>query len=238
MTDLVTGQGKEVIIEINCKTDPIPDLYSFDAGLKLVYPDRQAPLIDLDLKQFVPRGAHVRNSDYLFLLVLYTGNDTKLILNQGSYRFKQSHVDGMVNKILAINIVIMLSLCSLMAYLNYRFASANYDKYAYIFERADTPTVLGAKAFGSFFLMNNSFIPMDLAVGLEMGKAMYIYFLQADYHMTVFDAGKKALVACSVKNFNLHEDLAQLDYMFCDKTGTLTQNELIFKAFKIIGSNE
>ena len=23
--------------------------------------------------------------------------------------------------------------------------------------------------------------------------------------------------------------------MFCDKTGTLTQNELIFKAFKIIG---
>ena len=81
LMDLVTGQGKEVIIEVNCKTDPIPDLYSFDAGLKLVYADRQAPLIDLDLKQFVPRGAHVRNSDYLFLLVLYTGNDTKLILN-------------------------------------------------------------------------------------------------------------------------------------------------------------
>ena len=79
---------------------------------------------------------------------------------------------------------------------------------------------------------------MDLAVGLEMGKAMYIYFLQTDYHMTVFDEEKKDLVACSVKNFNLHEDLAQLDYMFCDKTGTLTQNELIFKAFKILGSNQ
>ena len=55
--------------------------------------------------------------------------------------------------------------------------------------------------------------------------------------MTVFDSDKKAIVACSVKNFNLHEDLAQLDYMFCDKTGTLTQNELIFKAFKIIDSS-
>ena len=53
----------------------------------------QLPLIDIDLKQFVPRGAHVRNSESLYLLVLYTGNDTKLILNQGSYRFKQSHVD-------------------------------------------------------------------------------------------------------------------------------------------------
>ena len=91
------------------------------------------------------------------------------------------------------------------------------------------------KAYGSFFLMNNSFIPIDLAVGLEMGKAMYVYFLQGDMHMTVFDADKKDLVACSVKNFNLHEDLAQLDYIFCDKTGTLTQNELFFKAFKIVG---
>ena len=70
--------------------------------------------------------------------------------------------------------------------------------------------------------MNNSFIPIDLAVGLEMGKAMYVFFLQVDAQMTVFDAEKKELVNCSVKNFNLHEDLAQLDYMFCDKTGTLT----------------
>ena len=40
--------------------------------------------------------------------------------------------------------------------------------------------------------------------------------------MTVFDPDKRDIVSCSVKNFNLHEDLAQLDYMFCDKTGTLT----------------
>ena len=53
--------------------------------------------------------------------------------------------------------------------------------------------------------------------------------------MTVFDEDKRDLVSCQVKNFNLHEDLAQIDYMFCDKTGTLTQNELIFKAFKIVG---
>ena len=56
--------------------------------------------------------------------------------------------------------------------------------------------------------------------------------------MSVFDEDKRELVTCSVKNFNLHEDLAQLDYMFCDKTGTLTQNELIFKAFKIIGDSQ
>ena len=70
-----------------------------------------------------------------------------------------------------------------------------------------------------------------------MGKFMYVYFIEKDLHMTVFDEDKRDLVSCSVKNFNLHEDLAQLDYMFCDKTGTLTQNELIFKAFKIVGAS-
>ena len=62
---------------------------------------------------------------------------------------------------------------------------------------------------------------------------MYIYFLQHDAHMTVFDAEKRDLISCSVKNFNLHEDLAQLDYMFCDKTGTLTQNELVFRSMTL-----
>ena len=39
---------------------------------------------------------------------------------------------------------------------------------------------MALKAFGSFFLLNNSFIPLDLAVGLEMGKYIYIHFMEND----------------------------------------------------------
>ena len=136
---------------------------------------------------------------------------------------------------LAINIFFILFSCAVLAYFNYWFSSNNRSQHWYIFEKADSDEKMAVQSFFSFFLINNSFIPIDLAVGLEMGKAMYIYFLQNDSHMTVFDSEKRDLVACSVKNFNLHEDLAQLDYMFCDKTGTLTKNELIFKAFKVLG---
>ena len=33
---------------------------------------------------------------------------------------------------------------------------------------------------------------------------------------------------------NALEDLAQVKFMFCDKTGTLTKNELIFREMKLI----
>lgn len=37
---------------------------------------------------------------------------------------------------------------------------------------------------------------------------------------------------------NLHEELANISYIFCDKTGTLTQNELIFKKLSLITHNK
>ena len=39
MVNLVAGQGKDMIMEVNCTTDPIADLYSFEASLKLVSQD-------------------------------------------------------------------------------------------------------------------------------------------------------------------------------------------------------
>ena len=35
---------------------------------------------------------------------------------------------------------------------------------------------------------------------------------------------------------NIHEELGTIDYMFCDKTGTLTKNELSFKYLAALGA--
>ena len=99
------------------------NLYHFQAYLKLVYQEHQPAMIDLDLKQFVPRGSHVRNSNCIYMMVLYTGLETKLILNQGSYRFKQSHVDKMINVVLSCNLVAMLMFTIILTLLNYRWNS-------------------------------------------------------------------------------------------------------------------
>ena len=44
------------------------------------------------------------------------------------------------------------------------------------------------------------------------------------------------MLNCQAKNMSLHEDLGQIDYLFCDKTGTLTKNELVFKKWSCGGS--
>lgn len=36
------------------------------------------------------------------------------------------------------------------------------------------------QVFGSFYLLNNSFIPLDIAVGSELAKLIYVWFIEYD----------------------------------------------------------
>ena len=42
------------------------------------------------------------------MMVIFTGKDSKQILNEGTYSFKQSHIDKVINLVLAFNIFLVL----------------------------------------------------------------------------------------------------------------------------------
>lgn len=48
--------------------------------------------------------------------------------------------------------------------------------------------------------------------------------------MAIPDFEVNDIVKCTVRNLNMIEELGEIEYLFCDKTGTLTQNILEFKA--------
>lgn len=47
--------------------------------------------------------------------------------------------------------------------------------------------------------------------------------------MSVEQSDTDHIAGCSCKNVNVLDDFAKVNHIFCDKTGTLTKNELIFK---------
>ena len=72
-----------------------------------------------------------------------------------------------------------------------------------------------------YFIIYTYMVPLSLFVSIEIVRLIQGQLIEGDEEMRDTD-GVKALA----KNTNLNEDLACVDYIFSDKTGTLTQNEM------------
>jgi P-type E1-E2 ATPase len=73
-------------------------------------------------------------------------------------------------------------------------------------------------------------IPISLIVSIEIVKVSQSYFINKDTLMYSQFRKRKA----DVKTASLNEELGQIEYIFTDKTGTLTMNLMEFK-IAIIG---
>ena len=93
---------------------PEADLYSFKGEVSFQNEKSETVTQDLDLKQFLHRGTIVVNSHYIDGMVLYTGKETKIVLNQGKYNFKQSQLDQAINWITLWNMIMIFVLALIM----------------------------------------------------------------------------------------------------------------------------
>ncbi len=82
-----------------------------------------------------------------------------------------------------------------------------------------------AKSIGSFFILLNQLVPLALIINIEIAKIAYSFYMEADAEFI----NPQTNDGLSIQNMNIHEELGQINYILCDKTGTLTQNELVFK---------
>ncbi|ORZ13979.1 hypothetical protein BCR42DRAFT_377204 [Absidia repens] len=178
------------------------------------------------------RGCVLRNTEWVIGIVVFTGNDTKIMLNSGKTPSKRSKLSKATNPHIIANFAILAILCILSSVIeSVQFnASGSSRKFDYNIEGLSA-SLSGFMTFWVTLILYQNIVPISLYISVEIVKSVAAYFIHVDidlYH-------EETDTPCIPKTWNISDDLGQIEYVFSDKTGTLTQNVMEYRKCSING---
>ncbi|XP_056597157.1 probable phospholipid-transporting ATPase IIB isoform X2 [Triplophysa dalaica] len=133
-------------------------------------------------------------------VVIYTGKETRSVLNTSQSKNKVGLLDLELNRLtkalFLAQVVLSVVMVALQGFLGPWFRN--------LFR---------------FVVLFSYIIPISLRVNLDMGKSAYGWMIMKDENIP----------GTVVRTSTIPEELGRLVYLLTDKTGTLTQNEMVFK---------
>ncbi|CAE7298399.1 ALA3 [Symbiodinium natans] len=159
-------------------------------------------------ENFVPRGCVLRNTPWMIAIVAYAGRDTKACLNSAEVAGKVSSLQGSLNFCVYGLLAALFATCIYMATL----------------AKVAEPATDWAVRFLSYTITLYHVVPISLYVSFEILKLALGGFIDFDAQMIDESTGQGA----KARTADLVEEMGQVDFIFSDKTGTLTANEMRF----------
>ncbi|XP_047963025.1 probable phospholipid-transporting ATPase 8 [Salvia hispanica] len=223
---------------IKCE-DPNEDLYSFVGTL--YYNNKQHPL---SLQQLLLRDSKLRNTDYVYGVVVFTDHDTKVMKNSMEPPSKRSRIERKMDKIVYVLFSLLVFVSLVGSFFFGIMTESDIDDDGEMrrwYLRPDQTTAFfdPNDAFMAAFLhlltglmLYGYLIPISLYVSIEIVKVLQIIFINQDINMYHEETDGPA----TAKTSNLNEELGLVDTILSDKTGTLTCNSMEFVKCSIVGT--
>ncbi|KAM7346679.1 ATPase phospholipid transporting 8B isoform 4-T4 [Cochliomyia hominivorax] len=193
----------------------------------------------LDNEKILLRGCVLRNTQWCYGVVIFAGKDTKLMQNSGKTQFKSTGVDRLLNFIIIGIVLFLLSICAFFTvacalwegFIGQHFQT--YLPWENIIPKnvLQGSTVIGLLVFFSYAIVLNTVVPISLYVSVEVIRFVQSFLINWDEEM-YYEPTKTHAKA---RTTTLNEELGQIQYIFSDKTGTLTQNIMTFNKCSING---
>lgn len=216
---------------------PMPNLYSYNGAAKW-RPDSddadgEIRTESISINNLLLRGCTLRNTQWVIGVVLFTGSDTKIMLNSGITPTKRSQISKELNLSVITNFVLLFILCFVSGLMNgidfaAKSTSIDYFEFGMI---GGNPPVNGIVTFWAVIIVYQGLVPISLYISIEIVKTVQAFFIYSDCYMYY----EPVDYPCTPKSWNISDDLGQIEYIFSDKTGTLTQNVMEFKKCTING---
>lgn len=203
--------------------------------------------IPLGADNVLLRGAVVRNTEWVIGLAFFTGTDTKLVQNSFDTPSKFSQLDQLINKTVVMILIVMF-LC--IFYLASQAVSINTESFDLLFyagfnkneaeswpylPNLDPPewnntTTLWYQYYLLYLTLLNNFIPLSLYISVELIQFFMLWLVYVDLDLYDDTTNTRGIARTTIIS-----DLGRIQYIFSDKTGTLTQNVMRFKRCSVDG---
>ncbi|OQR84178.1 P-type ATPase (P-ATPase) Superfamily [Achlya hypogyna] len=213
-----------VAISVDCDV-PSKNMFEWTAYVRLGDESLPASMDNLLL-----RGSEMCTTGWTVGLVVYTGPETKIALNAANpdATIKRTLVERTLDTMFLVIMVVLFSI-SIACTLGNNNWSFEVDP------KIRAPKYLGQATndyiFLSYVILFNNLISLSMYVTMEGVRFIHARYIEND--LAMYDAPTDT--PAQVRNSNINEDLGQIKYIFSDKTGTLTRNEMVFAKCSIAG---